>query len=94
MSSKCLLSAERAARLTGVAGRSRSKPGGPIRVVELGLFSRGEIPITDDVEIRRDLVDNGTPAPFEIEPGGRPKSSNTTPVEGDREFADSPVEQR
>jgi hypothetical protein len=31
---------------------------------------RGEIPITDDVEIRRNLV--GTPLPLEVEPGRRP----------------------
>jgi len=45
---------------------------GPIRVVELGFFGGGEIPIADDVEIRRSLVDNGTPLPFEIQPGGGP----------------------
>ena len=44
----------------------------PIRVVERGLFGRGEIPIADDVEIRWDLVDDGTPFPLEIEPGRRP----------------------
>jgi hypothetical protein len=41
----------------------------PIGVVELGLFGRGEIPIAGDVEIGRDLVDDGTPLFFEIEPG-------------------------
>jgi hypothetical protein len=45
---------------------------GPIGVVELGLFGGGEIPITDDVEIRRDLINDDTPLPLEIEPGGRP----------------------
>src|SRR5882672_6210533 len=45
---------------------------GPIGVVELGLFGGGEIPIPDDVEIRRGLVDDGTPFPLEIEPGRRP----------------------
>src|SRR5712671_6102527 len=45
---------------------------GPIGVVELGLFGRGEIPITDNVEVRRDLVDDGTPLPLEIEPGSWP----------------------
>src|SRR5207244_3295629 len=44
---------------------------GPIRVVELGLLDRGEIPITDDIEIGRDLVEDGAPFPFEIEPGRR-----------------------
>src|SRR6201981_2074525 len=44
----------------------------PIRVVELGFFGGGEIPIADDVEIRRSLVDNGTPLAFEIQPGGGP----------------------
>src|SRR5215472_1829659 len=44
----------------------------PIRVVELGFFRGREIPIADDVEIRRHLVDNGTPLPFEIQPGGGP----------------------
>src|SRR5712671_7325444 len=41
---------------------------GPIGVVELGLFGRGEIPIAGDVEVRRDLVDDGPPLPLEIEP--------------------------
>src|SRR5882672_4697522 len=45
---------------------------GPIGVVELGLFGRGEIPITDNFEIRRDFVDDRTPLFFEIEPGSRP----------------------
>ena len=45
---------------------------GPVRVVEFGLFGGGEIPIADDVEIRRNLVDNGTPLPLEIQPGGGP----------------------
>src|SRR5205807_5563841 len=44
----------------------------PIGVVELGLFGSGEIPIADNVEVGRDLVDDGTPLPLEIEPGGRP----------------------
>src|SRR5215472_8643823 len=44
----------------------------PIRVVELGFFRGREIPIADDVELRRHLVDNGTPLPFEIQPGGGP----------------------
>jgi len=35
---------------------------------ELGLFGGGEIPIPDNFEIRRDLVDDGTPFPLEIEP--------------------------
>jgi hypothetical protein len=35
----------------------------PIRVVELGLFGGGQIPIADDVELDRSLVDNGTPIP-------------------------------
>src|SRR5215472_7837534 len=34
----------------------------PIRVVELGLFGGGEIPIADNViKVRRDLVDDGAP---------------------------------
>jgi hypothetical protein len=33
----------------------------PIGVVELGLFGGGEIPVADDEEVRRDLVDDGTP---------------------------------
>ena len=45
---------------------------GPIRIVELGFFGGGEIPIAHDVEIGRSLIDNGTPFPFEIEPGGGP----------------------
>src|SRR5712671_114913 len=45
---------------------------GPIGVVELGLFGSGKIPITDNVEVRRDLVDDGTPLPLEIEPGSWP----------------------
>src|SRR5467141_1659649 len=45
---------------------------GPVRVVELGLLGSGEIPVTNNIEIGRDLVDDGTPFPLEIEPGGRP----------------------
>src|SRR5712672_2390016 len=45
---------------------------GPIGVVELGLFGSGEIPITDNIEVRRDFVDDGTPLPLEIEPGSWP----------------------
>jgi len=44
----------------------------PIQIVELGFFGDGEIPIADDVEIHRSRVDNGTPVPFEIQPGGGP----------------------
>src|SRR5205085_8249295 len=44
----------------------------PIGVVELGLFRGGEIPVTNHVEVRRDLVDNGAPLPFEVETGSRP----------------------
>ena len=44
----------------------------PIGVVELGLFGGREIPIADDVEIRRNRVDDGTPLPLEIEPGSWP----------------------
>ena len=40
--------------------------------VELGFFGGGEIPIADNVEIRRNLVDDGTPLPLEIEPGRGP----------------------
>src|SRR5208282_5171558 len=45
---------------------------GPIRVVERGLLGRGEIPTADNIEIRRDLVDDGAPFPLEIEPRRRP----------------------
>src|SRR5215472_16209145 len=46
---------------------------GPIRVVELGLFGGGEIPIADNVvKVRRDLIDHRAPLALEIEPGGRP----------------------
>src|ERR1700737_243985 len=45
---------------------------GPVRVIELGLLGRGEIPVTNNIEIGRDLVDDGAPFPFEIEPGRRP----------------------
>src|SRR5712671_4346850 len=38
---------------------------GPVRVIELGLLGRGEIPIADDIEIGRDLVDDGAPFPLE-----------------------------
>src|SRR6266446_5124801 len=44
----------------------------PVRVVELGLLGRGEIPVTNNIEIGWDLVDDGTPFPLEIKPGGRP----------------------
>src|SRR5690242_4052322 len=44
----------------------------PIRVVELGLFGGREIPVADNVEVGRDRVEDGTPLPLEIEPGGRP----------------------
>ena len=58
-----------------------------IRVVELGLFGSGEIPIADDVEVRRERVDDGTPLPLEIEPGGRPD----LPIAAQQPFA---LEQR
>jgi hypothetical protein len=48
----------------------------PIGVVELRLFGGGEIPIADHIEIRRDLVGDGTPLPFEIKPGRPAGSSN------------------
>jgi hypothetical protein len=38
----------------------------PVGVIELGLLRGGEIPITDDVKVGRDRVDDGTPFPFEI----------------------------
>ena len=38
---------------------------------KLGLFGRGEIPIVNDVENCWNFVDDGTPLPLEIEPGGR-----------------------
>ena len=45
----------------------------PIRVVELGLFGRREIPVADNVvKVRRDLVDDVTPLAPEIETSGRP----------------------
>jgi hypothetical protein len=56
---------------------------GPIRVVELGFFGGGEIPIADDVEIGRSLVDNGTPFRFEIEPSGGPD----LPIAGEQPLA-------
>src|SRR6516162_5620046 len=56
---------------------------GPIRVVEFGFFGGGEIPIADDVEIRRSLVDNGTPLPLEIQPGGGPD----LPIAGEQPLA-------
>jgi hypothetical protein len=43
-----------------------------IRVVELGFFGDGEIPITNDVEIRRSLVYNARPLSFEIQSSGGP----------------------
>src|SRR2546421_11318993 len=45
---------------------------GPVRVIELGLLGRGEIPVTNNIETGRDLVDDGAPFPFEIEPSRRP----------------------
>jgi hypothetical protein len=44
----------------------------PIGVIELGFFSGGEIPIADDIEVGRDRVNDGTPFPLEIQPGGGP----------------------
>src|ERR1700730_14664564 len=44
----------------------------PTGVVELGLFGRREIPVADNIQIRRGLVGNGTPFPPEIQPGRRP----------------------
>jgi hypothetical protein len=44
----------------------------PIRVVELVLFGGREIPIADDVKVRRGVLDNGTPLALEIQPGGGP----------------------
>src|SRR2546430_15973689 len=41
---------------------------GPVRVIELGLLGGGEIPVTNNIEIGRDLVDDGAPFPFEIKP--------------------------
>src|SRR5215813_5290796 len=55
----------------------------PIRVVERGLFGRGEIPITDNIEIDWDLVNDGAPFPLEIEPGRRPD----LPVSGQQPLA-------
>src|SRR6266403_502640 len=39
----------------------------PIGVVELGLLGGREIPIKDNVEVRRDLVDYVTPLPLQID---------------------------
>src|SRR5215472_15273679 len=50
----------------------------PIGVVELGLFGGGKIPIAHNVELRRDLVDDGTPLALEVEPGGRPAAKLDT----------------
>src|ERR1700730_13905060 len=44
---------------------------GPVGIIELGFFGRRKIPITDNVEIRRALVDDGTPVALEKEPGSR-----------------------
>jgi hypothetical protein len=44
----------------------------PIGVIELGLFGGGEIPVADDVEVRRGFVDDGAPLPLEIKPSNRP----------------------
>src|SRR5690242_13243742 len=59
----------------------------PVRVVELGLVGGGEIPVADNVEVGRDRVEDGTPLPLEIEPGGRPNF----PVAAQQPFA---LEQR
>ena len=56
---------------------------GPIRVVELGFFGGGEIPIANNVEIRRNLVNNATPLAFEIHPGGGPD----LPIAGEQPFS-------
>jgi len=40
-------------------------------------------PIADDVEIRGSLVDNGTPLPLEIQPGGGPD----LPIAGEQPFS-------
>ena len=44
---------------------------GPIRVVELGLFGRREIPVTNKKEILRGVVDDRAPFALELEPGSR-----------------------
>jgi hypothetical protein len=38
----------------------------PIGIVEFGPFGRGEIPIAHDIELGRDLVDDGAPLALEI----------------------------
>ena len=58
-----------------------------IGVVEFGLFGGREIPVADNVEVGRDRVEDGTPLPLEIEPGGRPDF----PVAAQQPFA---LEQR
>src|SRR6516162_10728579 len=45
---------------------------GPIRVIELSLLGGCQIPVAHDLEIRRDLIDDGTPLLPEIQPGRRP----------------------
>ena len=50
----------------------------PIGVVEFGFFGRREIPVADDIEIGRGLIDDRTPFPLEIEPGRRPVAARQT----------------
>src|SRR6516165_8462658 len=45
---------------------------GPIRVIELCFLGGCQIPIAHDLEVRRDLIDDGTPLPLKIQPGRRP----------------------
>src|SRR5215471_14659853 len=59
----------------------------PVRVVELGLLGRCEIPIANNLEIRRRLVDNSAPETLEIEALGRPD----LPIAGQQPLA---LEQR
>ena len=58
---------------------------------KLGLFGRGEIPIANDVENCWNFVDDGTPLPLEIEPGGRifelPSSRSRSSNSNDRNEA-------
>src|SRR6516162_8204764 len=56
---------------------------GPIRVIELSLLGGCQIPVAHDLEIRRDLIDEGTPLPLKIQPGRRPNF----PVTAEQPFA-------
>src|SRR5690349_16957448 len=40
-----------------------------VAIVLLGLLGGGEIPVAYNIKLRRHLVDNGTPLPFEVQSG-------------------------